>query len=207
MALPGPNGPRLPFNRYTEYSPVFVEIATQTLRNGAVAGVAGLIVGAGAGIMRSAPPALFGVVAGLQWFTLASTFTGYRGYLYHLWGGRETLSRADNVKASGLAGGAAGVVGGIFRGPRNILPGMLVFGAIGAGSAYLAAPIAEHVEEKDTTPKSSWMDSKWSPVKRLSHHQYAEMIEEKLLRLDAEIAIIDDNIAALKASEEVPNDS
>lgn len=36
-------------------------------------------------------------------------------------------------------------------------------------------------------------------MKKLTDQEYENILEEKLLRLDAEIAIIDDNIAVLKA--------
>ncbi|KAJ4423929.1 hypothetical protein N0V82_001357 [Gnomoniopsis sp. IMI 355080] len=50
--------------------------------------------------------------------------------------------------------------------------------------------------------KDSWLDSKWSPMKKLTDKEYENILEEKLLRLDAEIAIIDDDVAALKAKME-----
>lgn len=36
-------------------------------------------------------------------------------------------------------------------------------------------------------------------MKQLTDQEYENVLEEKLLRLDAEIAIIDDNVAELKA--------
>lgn len=36
-------------------------------------------------------------------------------------------------------------------------------------------------------------------MKQLTDKEYENILEEKLLRLDAEIAIIDDNVAELKA--------
>jgi hypothetical protein len=42
--------------------------------------------------------------------------------------------------------------------------------------------------------KSRWLDSKWSPVKVLSDDEYEGMLQEKLLRVKAEIALIDENI-------------
>jgi hypothetical protein len=39
-------------------------------------GMVGSFVGLGTGIMRNAPPALFAAFAGLQWFTLGSSFVG-----------------------------------------------------------------------------------------------------------------------------------
>ena len=36
----------------------------------------GTVFGASAGIIRGAPPALFALFAGLQWFSLGSTYIG-----------------------------------------------------------------------------------------------------------------------------------
>ncbi len=46
--------------------------------------------------------------------------------------------------------------------------------------------------------RSRWLDSKWSPVKVLSDDEYEGMLEEKLLRVKAEIALIDENIVELQ---------
>lgn len=46
--------------------------------------------------------------------------------------------------------------------------------------------------------QSKWLDSKWSPVKVLSDDEYKEMLQEKLLRVKAEIALIDENIVELQ---------
>lgn len=39
-------------------------------------------------------------------------------------------------------------------------------------------------------------------MKQLTDQEYENILQEKLLRLDAEIAIIDDNVAELKAQME-----
>ncbi|KAJ2983389.1 hypothetical protein NUW58_g6256 [Xylaria curta] len=174
------------------------QIATKSLQTGMVTGGVGLLAGAGTGIMRSAPPTLFALFAGFQWFTLGSTYMASRGLLHHAWGGEENMSSSDLVRASGVAGGVSGMVGGMIRGPKNILPGMLFFGTLGAGSSY----ISQLSRGNDSKPKTSWLDSKWSPMQRLSDKDYMDKIEEKILRLDAEIAIIDDNIASLKESSQ-----
>lgn len=44
-----------------------------------------------------------------------------------------------------------------------------------------------------------WLRSDWSPLKRLTDDEYRELIGNKKLRLEVEIALIDDKIAALRA--------
>ncbi|KAI1743599.1 hypothetical protein F4680DRAFT_408704 [Xylaria scruposa] len=173
------------------------QIGAKSLQTGMVTGSIGLLVGAGSGILRSAPPTLFAVFAGLQWFALGSSYMASRDLLHHAWGGEENMSSSDLVKASGVAGSVSGMVGGMIRGPRNILPGMLFFGTLGAGTSY----VSQRTRGDDSNRKTSWLDSKWSPMQRLSDRDYMNKIEEKILRLDAEIAIIDDNIASLKSSQ------
>ncbi|KAK5631731.1 hypothetical protein RRF57_007445 [Xylaria bambusicola] len=170
------------------------EIAAKSLQTGMVAGGFGLLMGAGSGIMRSAPPTLFAIFAGLQWFTLGSTFIASRGLLHHAWGGEENLSSSDLLAAGGIAGGVSGMVGGMIRGPRNVLPGIIVFSTLGAGNAYVSQLLRGTGSKRET----SWLDSKWSPMQRLSDKDYLDKIEEKIIRLDADIAIIDENIASLK---------
>ncbi|KAI0539834.1 hypothetical protein GGR58DRAFT_462951 [Xylaria digitata] len=172
------------------------QISAKSLQTGMLTGGLGLLFGAGTGIIRSAPPTLFALFAGLQWFTLGSSYMASRGLLCHAWGGEENLSSSDLVKVGGVAGGVSGMTGGMIRGPRNILPGMLCFGALGAGGSYLS----QLFRGTESRPKTSWLDSKWSPMQRLSDEDYMDKVEEKILQLDAEIAIIDENVASLKAS-------
>ena len=54
----------------------------------------------------------------------------------------------------------------------------------------------------DDARKNFWLNSRWSPMKVLSDAEYEDMLREKLLRVSAEIALVDENIAALKAKEQ-----
>lgn len=53
----------------------------------------------------------------------------------------------------------------------------------------------------DKSEKFSWMNSKWSPMKVLSDAEYEALLQERLLRVNAEIAVVDENIEALRAQE------
>ncbi|KAI0115008.1 hypothetical protein F4814DRAFT_417869 [Daldinia grandis] len=176
-----------------------MEIASKSLQTGVMAGGVGLVIGAGFGIARSAPPALFAIFAGLQWFALGSTYMASRDLLWHAWGGKENLTTSELATSSGVAGGVAGMIGGMFRGPKNIVPGVIVFGTVGTAGAYMAQ-LFKGKSKDDSKAKPGWLDSKWSPLRRLSDKEYEEKLEEKILRINAEISIIDDNIAALRAS-------
>ncbi|KAK2066649.1 hypothetical protein P8C59_000445 [Phyllachora maydis] len=101
-------------------------IFVPSLKVGAWAGAAGVLAGAAAGIMRSAPPKLFSLVTGAQWFTLGFGYYGSRLVAFKVMGAdTQPLSSSQKIRVSALAGGVAGILGGLLRGPRNILPGFV----------------------------------------------------------------------------------
>lgn len=155
--------------------------------------------------MRSAPPILFGLFASLQWFALGSSFTSIRCLLWHAWGGEENLKPGEKVLASTIAGAGSGMTGGLIRGPTNIIPGVFVFSALGGGSTYIANRIQERqrlAREQNKPPFWSTFWKKWSPLQAIDDKEYEKILEEKILRLDAQIAVIDDHLVALKASNQ-----
>ncbi|KAI9716326.1 MAG: hypothetical protein M1812_005391 [Candelaria pacifica] len=96
------------------------------------------------------------------------------------------------------------------RGRRNVIPGTMMFSIFGLiGQSIFNILDAKQLEtqktalDTNTHEKSFWQrvaDSKWSPMKVLTDGEYEVMLREKLLRVDAEIAIIDQNISSLKES-------
>lgn len=47
-----------------------------------------------------------------------------------------------------------------------------------------------------------WLGGRYSPLKQLSDEEYIHKIDEKILRVDADIALIDERIARLKEQEQ-----
>ena len=43
--------------------------------------------------------------------------------------------------------------------------------------------------------------AKWSPITQLSHKDYEKILEERLLRVEADIAVVDDHIRELREAE------
>lgn len=81
----------------------------------------------------------------------------------------------------------------------------LVFCGVAAVGGQL---IVNHFENRQAKAKAkaedednSWFSSKWSLLKKLTDEEYVHMMGEKILRVEADIALIDDRIAQLKASE------
>jgi hypothetical protein len=80
-----------------------------------------------------------------------------------------------------------------------------MFAAIGAGGQALYnradEQVAESAESTATNRMQTFLNSKWSPMRPLSSSEYETMLRERLLRVNADIALIDENIEALKARE------
>ncbi|KAK3938364.1 hypothetical protein QBC46DRAFT_390455 [Diplogelasinospora grovesii] len=179
--------------------PELMSIVVPSLQVGAGIGTVGLFAGAAAGIVRSAPPILFSIATAGQWFVLGSSYYASRLVALKALGGEKELPPADKVKASAMAGGFAGMIGGLIRGPRNIIPGTIVFTLFGAGGQAIANSFASKGVPLES--KKSILHSKWSPVTPLTDREYEKMLEEKLLRVEAEIALVDDHMKELREAE------
>ena len=84
-----------------------------------------------------------------------------------------------------------------------------LFGAVGQGIYNsLDASHTAQVSKALTTsqaPERSFLqrlaDKKWVPMKALSDEEYEGMLQEKLLRVEAELAILDEDIQKIKKEE------
>jgi len=76
---------------------------------------------------------------------------------------------------------------------------MVVFSLLGAGGqAAVNAAVGTGSTARSTT---GWLDSRWSPVTRLSDREYSGILQDKIMRLDVEIALADEAISALRQSK------
>lgn len=121
-------------------------------------------------------------------------------------------TRSDRVRASTIAGAFTGLsLGLLFRGPRNALPGTFMFSIFGyagqKGYNFLDNKNSEEIREDAAMAargekRKNWLErlaeKKWSPMEVLTDERYEEMLQEKLLKLEAEIAIIDDKIEGFR---------
>ncbi|KAH8806365.1 hypothetical protein F5882DRAFT_391836 [Hyaloscypha sp. PMI_1271] len=184
--------------------PEILEIIWPALQVGGLSGMSGMLVGGFAGVIRSTTPTLFALASGIQWFTLGTTFWASRGFVIHVWG-KDKVGPGEKVSASAIAGGVGGTAGGLLRGRGNVIPGAIVFALFGAtGQAiynWADARNSEVVERGKSGKKNSILNSKWSPMKVLSDSEYENMLREKLLRVNAQIALVNENIEALRAQE------
>ncbi|KAK3504581.1 hypothetical protein B0T13DRAFT_443706 [Neurospora crassa] len=189
-------GDQVPSISYKRPKPVL----GPALKLGVGVGTLGLLTGAAAGIIRSAPPGLYAATTGVQWFVLSSSFWGARQFaLNSLANGTDSSPSSNNLIATSSAGAFSGATAGLLRGPRNILPGAVVFSLLGLGGAALQNRI------KSKEQSESWfrkvIDGKWSPITRITNEDWERILEEKLLRVETEIAVLDDSIEELRKSE------
>jgi hypothetical protein len=123
-------------------------------------------------------------------------------------------SLSDKVQASTVAGAFTGFsLGLLLRCPRNVIPGTIMFTLFGwsgqTGYNYLDKRNSQELREQaqlkakgQDKPRETLVQkfakSKWSPMSVLTDEQYEEMLQEKLLKVEAEIAIIDERIEGVK---------
>jgi hypothetical protein len=87
---------------------------------------------------------------------------------------------------------------------RSVVPGGVLFAILGAaGQTLYSIADARHstltLKTANSNSEIRWLNSKWSPVKVLSDVEYENMLQEKLLRIDAEIAMVDESIMRVRS--------
>jgi len=178
-----------------------------SLNVGAFSGCLGIVGGSVVGLLRSKHPAVFAVTAGIQWFGLGSVYWLSKCTLMDRW---ENDS-AKLAKASTVAGALSGAsVSALTSRPSRILPATVFFGGLGyIGQNTYNSLDASHTASVEAAavkvgPDENFLQrmakKKWSPMKELKDDEYEAMIREKILRVDAEIALIDEDLEQLRAA-------
>ncbi|KAF2225890.1 hypothetical protein BDZ85DRAFT_192682, partial [Elsinoe ampelina] len=170
----------------------------------------GFTVGSVAGLFRNASPGLFGLASGIQCFGAGTTFWASRSAVMAAWYRDAKLATPrQRTYASTIAGGFTGVVmGWLTRGKRNVLPGAIMFSIFGASGQglynLLDATNSRTLDEgSEKQGMMEWIaKQKWSPFSILTDAEYENILKEKILKLDVEIALIDDRIGALRTKAE-----
>ncbi|KAH6723893.1 hypothetical protein BKA61DRAFT_566499 [Leptodontidium sp. MPI-SDFR-AT-0119] len=191
--------------RRNDLPPEVLDIIAPALQVGGISGMSGLLVGGFAGVVRSNTPFLFALASGIQWSILGGTFWASRGIVLHAWG-KDKVTPREKISASAIAGTVGGTAGGLLRGRKNVIPGAIMFAILGATGQMVYNMADARNSERSQEPqerdlKDSWLNSKWSPMKVLSDAEYESMLQEKLLRINAQIALVDENIEALRGQE------
>lgn len=90
-------------------------------------------------------------------------------------------------------------------GPIRVVPSAF-FCAIVLATGQKVYNMVEGSSRKSETlefeGKKGWLDSKWSPVSVLKDENYENILEEKVLRVNAEIEMIDEDIRNLQSQRD-----
>ncbi|KAK1237911.1 hypothetical protein MKX08_002490 [Trichoderma sp. CBMAI-0020] len=185
--------------------PELVDLLVTPVQVGAWSGAVGVMAGVAGAIARDTSPVASGAVTGFQWFALGGSFWFTRSVTVRAMGGDQQLKPVDKTIASTVGGSAAGAVAGLIRGPGKILPAMVMWGVLGAGGQMVANGLSNR-KPKVKNENDSWFRSKWSPLKKLTDQEYIDMMEEKILRVEADIALIDERITELRSIDQRTKD-
>lgn len=83
-----------------------------------------------------------------------------------------------------------------------MVPGLVIFSLLGYGGQSAFNYVDKWQMEKAQNPSKPIMqrmaESKWIPLRHLSDEEYRRMLSEKLLSLEAEIALLDEKIEELE---------
>lgn len=121
--------------------------------------------------------------------------------------GQSLTSRDSTIASTGAAGIAGGLSGFLMRGRSSIIPGILTFSLLGFASQSLYSRLDERKSGslESTQEKPLWhriADMKWSPMKVLTDEEYGEMLMEKLIKVEADIAILDEDVEKLRGEQQ-----
>ena len=122
--------------------------------------------------------------------------------------------------ASTIAGGiTGGTIGGLLRGRKNVLPATLLFTVFGyAGQSIYNGLDARHSEQVAVATAEATGDAevkrtqgfwqkvagmKWSPMVSLTEDEYARLLKEKCLAVEAEIALVREQVTTLKEQRKI----
>lgn len=75
-------------------------------------------------------------------------------------------------------------------------------GFAGQGGYNMILPTRQSQSSPRRPIMQQLMESKWMPLKALSDQQYEEMLQQKLLKVDIEISMIDEKVVTLKAAKD-----
>ncbi|KAI1980308.1 hypothetical protein LOZ53_001780 [Ophidiomyces ophidiicola] len=171
---------------------------------GATSGAAGLLYGATSSVIKAhRHPAIHAISHGIHWFAFGTSFWWMRSNILNSQFAEKPTPR-ERIYASAVAGGLSGgaVTWSIYR---RFLPGLVVFSIVGAVGQMSLNVADDWHSQRANTPQRPLLErlaeSKWMPIKTLTDEKYKDMLNEKLLGVEVEIALIDERIDELRASQ------
>ncbi|KAE8353122.1 hypothetical protein BDV28DRAFT_148371 [Aspergillus coremiiformis] len=171
-----------------------------SLKVGALSGSTGLVYGGISGVIRSRHPVIHSISYGIHWFACGTSFWWLRSNILKLHY-EDNASPTQCAYVSALSGGIAGGAVTRLMGGR-LIPGVVVFSLLGyLGQGSYNAIDKWQIERANTPSKpiiQRLADSRWIPLKSLSDDEYKGILSEKLLSIEAEMAILDEKIEELE---------
>ncbi|KAJ5948667.1 hypothetical protein N7454_001974 [Penicillium verhagenii] len=175
---------------------------------GALSGTAGLVYGGVAGVIKSPNPVIHSLSCGIHWFACGSTFWWLRSNIIKSQF-QDQASPQERAYVSAFSGGISGGVVTRLMGGR-LIPGLVVFSLLGYCGQSAFNRLDTWQAERVQTPSKPFFqrmaDSKWIPLRNLSDDEYRGILSEKLLGIEAEIALLDEKIEELEKSRPESND-
>ena len=96
-------------------------------------------------------------------------------------------------------------------GRANVLPATLVLSGMGYCGQVAYEKLDRrhtesllHKEDRSNNLLQRIAKSRWIPVQALTDEEYRDMLQEKLLRVDTEMALIDDRIEEIRMTQTSP---
>ncbi|KIW63670.1 hypothetical protein PV04_08655 [Phialophora macrospora] len=178
---------------------IFWKPFVPSLYVGAAAGACGAAYGSIAGtLIQTSSPLAYTSLAATQWFTAGTTFFYCRGVL--LSGPLSNDKSLHKIAASGMAGSCSGAVAASFLPRGSVVTGSIMLGVLAAVSQ--TGLIAMQGSSPFSGVASGFRNkiAALSPMKSLSDQEYEDLLLDKLLKVDVEIAVLDDQIADLQAA-------
>ncbi|KAL1995134.1 hypothetical protein VTN49DRAFT_1321 [Thermomyces lanuginosus] len=168
---------------------------------GALSALGGLTYGGVSGILRASPhPVIHSISHSIHWAAFGSSFWWLRTNILHMHF-QDNATPKQRAYTSAIAGGiSGGVVTRVMGG--KLIPGAVVFSMVGflGQSSYNA--IERWRQENEGRPSKSILqrmaDSRWIPLRSLSDEEFRNILNEKLLAIEAEISILDEKIQELE---------
>ncbi|OBZ86230.1 hypothetical protein A0J61_05723, partial [Choanephora cucurbitarum] len=209
--------------------------STETLKNvmigSSLAAIAGGSTGATFAVLKNAPVKQWTISTGLNcgvfgatFFLVRETFITYQRQQNAQFGLKDSQTQdMDAMFSSAMAGATTGgLLSAAYRGPKSVLSGVVVFGAIcsalqgiyTAGNHWRQASIIKQLEAPPPPPPPTASNQNqpkglssilqyiqlpsWFPIHQISEEEYADLLDTKLQTLEAELAELERKLQSKK---------
>ncbi|KAH8705258.1 hypothetical protein BGW36DRAFT_367205 [Talaromyces proteolyticus] len=181
-------------------------LLASSLKVGALSAFAGFTYGGASGILRATKhPIVHSLSHSIHWAAWGSSFWWIRSNILHLHFQDHATPR-ERVYSSTISGGLSGGIVTRLMGGKFI-PGLVVFslvGCLGQSAWNVVQRRQQENEGKVSKPILQRMaESKWIPLRSLSDDEFKHLLNEKVLSIEAEMALLDEKIEGLQRERDL----